>query len=124
MPSIRLAEAASAHHSATYMYRMSYGGRMGAVHGLDVPVMWDTMDAIPGMMSQAFGVDEPPQALATAMHGAWANFIKSGRPQHTSLPEWRSFDTTRRATMDLNTQSQVIDDPIRERRKLWTNTSY
>jgi para-nitrobenzyl esterase len=62
--------------------------------------------------------------LATTMHGALANFIKTGSPQHPNLPEWPAYDLTRRATMRLDIESRVVDDPNGDERRLWEAVQY
>lgn len=53
------------------------GGRVGAVHNLDLPFVFDVLDA-PGVERTA-GPDAP-QALADAMHAAWVRFARTGDP--------------------------------------------
>ena len=60
-----------------------------------------------------------PHELARVMHRAWVTFIKSGSPQHSDLPEWPAYEPTRRAAMELDIQSRVIDDPDGDERRLW-----
>jgi para-nitrobenzyl esterase len=127
IPAIRLAEAAQRHNPRTYMYRFAWGspasdGKFGAAHGFEVPFMWDTLNKAQYMIQLM--AQEPPQALATTMHGAWVNFIKTGSPQHPNLPEWPAYDTTRRATMDLDVESHIVEDPDGEERRLWDGVQY
>jgi carboxylesterase type B len=123
MPSIRLAEAAQTHNPRTYMFCFGWEGRMGAVHGLDVPFMFDTLDRDPEVL-RLLGGEAAPQSLATVMHGAWVSFVKDGTPRHAGLPEWPSYDFARRATMHLDINSRIVDDPGAEVRQLWNNTEY
>jgi carboxylesterase type B len=123
MPSVRLAEAAHGHNPRTYMFRFGWDGDLGAVHGLDVPFMFDTLERNPELL-RMLGGDRAPQSLATSMHGAWVNFVKTGAPRHAALPEWPSYDLARRATMHLDIDSRILDDPDGETRRLWANTDY
>jgi carboxylesterase type B len=128
IPAIRLAEAAQRHNPRTYMYSFAWGspaseGKFGAAHAFDVPFIWDTLNKARSALI-TFGMDEPPQTLATTMHGALANFIKTGSPQHPSLPEWPVYDLTRRATMRLDLESRVVDDPNSDERRLWEAVQY
>jgi para-nitrobenzyl esterase len=123
IPAIRLAETAQQHNPRTYMFQFAWKGSFGAVHVLGVPFMFDTLDKSRSIAT-ALGAPNPPQSLATAMHGAWANFIKTGLPQHHSLPEWPAYDTTRRATMQLDVESRIVDDPNGEERRLWDGVQY
>jgi para-nitrobenzyl esterase len=53
------------------------GGRVGAVHNLDLPFVFDVLDA-PGVERTAGPA--APQAVADAMHTAWVRFARSGDP--------------------------------------------
>jgi para-nitrobenzyl esterase len=123
LPSIRLAEAALTHNPRTYMFCFGWKGRIGAVHGLDVPFMFDTLDRDPEVL-RLLGGEDAPQSLATLMHGAWVNFVKDGTPRNTGLPEWPPYDLARRATMHLNVKSRIVEDPNGETRHLWSGTDY
>ncbi len=123
IPSIRLAETAQPHNPHTYMYRFAWKGSMGAVHGLEIGFMFDSMEKARNVAT-ALGAPNPPQALARTMHGAWVNFIKTGSPQHPNLPEWPAYDPIRRATMQFDIESRVVDDPDGEERRLWDGIQY
>jgi para-nitrobenzyl esterase len=45
-------------------------------------------------------------------------------PQHPALPVWPTYDTMRRATMWLDDESRVVDDPMGEQRELWRDVRY
>jgi para-nitrobenzyl esterase len=123
MPSIRLLEAAQKYNPHTYMFRFGWRGQLGAVHALDVPFMFDTLANDPELLLM-LGAENPPQSLATTMHGAWANFVKTGTPRHAGLPEWPPYDLARRATMHLDVDSYIVDDPDSDTRRLWNDTDY
>jgi carboxylesterase type B len=121
IPSIRLAEGAHRHNPNTYMFCFGWKGHLGAVHGLDVPFMFDTLDRDPELLLM-LGGENPPQSVATVMHGAWVNFVKTGTPGHAGLPEWPCYDLARRTVMHFDVNSRIIDDPGGELRRLWSNT--
>lgn len=123
MPSIRLAEAALRHNPRTYLFRFGWKGRIGAVHALDVPFMFDTLNRHSEVL-RMLGGDHAPQSLATVMHGAWVSFVKTGLPRHGGLPEWPAYDPVRRATMHLDVHSRIVDDPDGETRRLWSGGEY
>jgi para-nitrobenzyl esterase len=122
IPAIRLAEAQAANDAAVWMYRFSrtstaFDGAIGAGHATELPFTFNTLD-VP--MSLGLTGDDPPAALAEAMHGAWSAFIADGAPGVPVLPEWPRYDTDRRATMDFgDTTNQVLDDPAADERALW-----
>lgn len=53
----------------------AYNGRLGAAHFVDVPFSFNTIDS---EEAGQFVGEHPPQELAQAMHGEWADFIKGG----------------------------------------------
>ena len=58
------------------------------------------------------------------MHEAWVNFITTGSPQHPDLPEWPVYEPSRRATMQFDAESQVVDDPDGDERRLWHGVQF
>jgi para-nitrobenzyl esterase len=117
IPAIRLADAHANATSGTYMYEFAwpspeFGGRLGAFHGLEIPFVFDTLSKDAPLFGPLLG-DDPPQELADTMHAAWVSFATSGDPG------WPQYDLDRRATMRLNTTSQVVDDPRSWERALW-----
>jgi para-nitrobenzyl esterase len=106
-----------------YMYRFdwkspSFGGRLGAAHALELPFVWNRLDL--SMAPILLGKDLfPLQPLATAMHGAWAQFIRTGDPNGGGLPHWPRYDAERRSTLLIDRDSHVADDPGGAARVLW-----
>ena len=50
------------------------------------------------------------------MSSAWIEFAKTGKPRAEGLPEWTPYDAEHHATLVIDDESQMIDDPTRERR--------
>jgi carboxylesterase type B len=118
IPAIRLAEAHVGSGGKTYMYEFAwpspaFGGGFGACHALEIPFVFDTLDLGPAQMQGPLLGDDPPQALADAMHGAWVAFAATGDPG------WPRYDLERRATMRFDATSRVVDDPRAFERALW-----
>ena len=110
------------------MYVMAWGsppegGGCGAVHALDLPFMWKRIDAITDAIFTVAG-RAPSPAFAEAMHGAWVRFITDGTPADPALPEWPTYDTARRATMWLDDESRVVDDPMAAERRAWRGVEF
>ena len=53
------------------------------------------------------------------MQAAWAAFIRGGAPNADGLPGWPIYEAPHRATMLLDRESRVVDDPAGDRRALW-----
>ena len=88
---------------------------LGADHVVDIPFMQDDFasfrDSCPAG-DQILG-DTPPRALATAMHGAFAAFVRTGDPG------WAPYETSSRTTMRFDTVSTVLSDPAGDERRIW-----
>ncbi len=112
IPAVRLAET---HQGDSYMYEFAwdsplFGGRLGACHALEIGFVFDTLNIERG---DALYGSSPPAGLAAAMHGAWIDFARSGRPG------WAPYDVGTRATMTFGLDSALIHDPRPEQRALW-----
>jgi carboxylesterase type B len=106
------------------MFRFGLKGRLGAAHAIELPFVFDALDRTDGEVGEFLFAEEPPEELATTVHGAWSSFVKTGSPQHPSLPEWPAYDPTRRATMEFDVEPRLVDDPDAEERKLWDGVEY
>ncbi len=81
------------------------GGRYGAVHGTDVPLIFHNPELWPLTAgSRESGV------LADRMSGAFVAFAKNGRPGTPELP-WAPYNPGSKPTMLFNVQSGVQNDP-------------
>jgi para-nitrobenzyl esterase len=121
IPAIRLAEAQDAAGADVWMYRFdwrtpAFNGRLGACHALEIPFVFDNLDA-PGV--DVFTGGAAPQPLATNTHDAWVSFAKTGVPSASGLPEWPAYDASTRATMLLDAEPRVEKDPDGDLRALW-----
>jgi para-nitrobenzyl esterase len=118
IPAIRLADAHAKTTSNTYMYEFAWRspalqGLFGACHALEIPFVFDTLDAeFTPMVGPLLGT-APPQQLADTMHAAWVAFATSGDCG------WPRYDLTLRATMRFDTISEVVNDPRSAERALW-----
>ena len=102
-----------------YMYSFEWetpvqGGRLKAPHALDVPFTFDTIE-----LTNATDRSPAAHSLAATMSGAWAAFAHSGVPSHQSMPSWPTYDLQRRATMMLDAECRVENDPRGETARLW-----
>lgn len=99
------------------MYRFAWyspvnGGRIRAMHCLDIPFVFDNVDACKVVTGD--GADR--YALADRMSRAWVAFARTGNPSHAGVPAWRPFDATKRTTMIFNTECRAVDDPYQAER--------
>ena len=96
-----------------------FGGRLKAYHALDVPFVFDTIDAV--------GATRPWTAaheLARSMSSTWAAFARSGKPDNPAIPHWPSYSHSDRATLILERDPHVVGDHGREQRILWKEITH
>jgi para-nitrobenzyl esterase len=115
LPAIDLAEARRA---PTWMYRFDwatpvFGGVLGACHGVELPFVFETLEAARGFVGDDPGLGE----LAATVHRAWVRFASTGDPG------WSAYDDARRATMRFEARSAVVDDLDGDLRSCWSRVS-
>lgn len=122
MPTIRLAEARAQAPATqpTYLYEVTWPSptqpELMASHSIELPFVADRLRDFHELSPAAVDTHGPdaPQALADAMHGAWARFAAAGDPG------WAPYDLEHRTTMRFDTQSGPVEDlagPVE--RELW-----
>jgi para-nitrobenzyl esterase len=55
------------------------------------------------------------------MSEMWSTFARTGHPGAKGQPKWPAYTLQMRATMEINAQCTVVDDPHSIERKLWEN---
>jgi para-nitrobenzyl esterase len=118
-PTACLAEARCSTPGLTYLYEFRWpspamGGVLGSGHCVDVPFVFDVLDA--ERVADVLGAGAPPE-LARRMHGAWVDFVSNGSPG------WPAYELDRRPTMLFDESSGVGDDPFGQQRHIWTAAS-
>jgi para-nitrobenzyl esterase len=107
----------AAARAPVYVYRFQWyspvsGGRLRAMHCMDIPFAFDNVDNSQPIL----GTGADRQGLADRMSRAWVAFARGGDPNSASLPRWEPFTTAERATMMLNTECRLARDPYRDER--------
>jgi len=87
-------------------------GQMKSYHTLEIPFAFYNIDIAASMT----GAGNERYALAHKISAAWAAFARNGNPNHPDLPTWPAFNLKDRATMILNNECKVVNDPNREER--------
>ena len=123
MPSLHLAEAQVAAGGRAHVYELAWpapgmGGVFGACHGLDVPLVFGTLDrGQPAML-----IGNPPsveaELMSTQLRDAWISFAHSGDPG------WPEYDTRRRLTKVFDVVSAVRAYPEERSRQLWQHHGF
>lgn len=115
-------KAALARSAPVYQYYFTWRspvreGKLRSFHTVEIPFVFDNVDAAKSMT----GTGQDRYELATRMSSAWVAFARTGDPNHPGLPQWASYDNTRRATMIFNNECKLVDDPHGpEQRLLWS----
>ncbi len=89
-------------------------GKLRAYHTVDIPFAFNNVEVATSMT----GSSQTRYALADKVSAAFASFARTGDPNHDGLPHWPQFDVGTRATMVLDNDCEVVNDPYGEERKL------
>jgi para-nitrobenzyl esterase len=127
--SITMAERKIAQHGApVYAYVFAYESEVPvsptvnypqkAAHAMEMAFKFNHPDNNPdtGKRSERY-------QAARNMSRAWASFARTSNPSHPEIPAWPAYTLERRATMILNTECKVVDDPNREERLVWAEVA-
>jgi para-nitrobenzyl esterase len=106
------AERKAAQKAPVYQYYFTWhspvdDGKLRAFHTVEIPLVFDLV----GKCASMLGTGPELQPLADKVSGAWVAFARTGNPSHKGIPNWTPFDTTRRATMVINTEWKMENDP-------------
>jgi para-nitrobenzyl esterase len=136
--SITIAERKYAQHGApVYAYIFTYESqrlvpgtqhKVGAAHAMEIAYKFDLIQpaeksstADPQQTATRTMMDTGPDSVKTAqnMSQMWSTFARTGKPGAKGQPDWPAYDTSRRATMLINAECKVVDDPFGLERSLW-----
>ncbi len=95
----------------------AFGGRYGAVHGVDVPfAMYDIRSPLAGPTYRN-------RELAAQLAGAWVSLAANGNPNNKHTPDWPAYDTEKRSTLVIGDTSEAVEDPRKDFREFWAAQS-
>lgn len=111
----------------TWVYQMNWhrnapGAR--AMHTIDIPFMFDNLDASPGQIGTTEEELAAAQPLADAMSGMLIHYAATGNPNHSGLPNWPAYDLKERNTMIWNNPPQIEKDPRGDERRYAAGSPY
>ncbi|MBS1848511.1 MAG: carboxylesterase family protein [Actinobacteria bacterium] len=125
IPALRMAQAHQGHGSC-HVYEFhhtstAFGGLMGSTHALEIPFVFDNLDA-PGVEMLTGEATEATQRLAANMADTWTTFARTGTPHADGLPEWPQWRDPDRMTMILDVDPHVAEDPTGRLRPVWESS--
>lgn len=118
-------EARARQSAPTWAYQLDFGspldgGRFGAFHTLDIPLVFDNTRQ-PGSRT---GNGAEGAAVAAAMSEALLAFARHGDPNHAALPRWEGYSLQRRQTMLFDAPPRQADDPRGGERRLYQQAPF
>lgn len=105
-PSRRYARAAAAGGGPVFRYLFTHPANplFGAVHAVELPFVFGTLDAIPGFTPSA-----AQRSLSDAMNASWARLAGAGDPNGPGLTAWPPYDPARDTTLAWDTQPAAVN---------------
>lgn len=91
----------------------AYGGRYGAVHGIDVGL---SLNSVRGGLT---GSGKDALLMAERISSVWASFAATGNPNNEALPDWDAYKAPERKTMVLDVDARQEADPRGHIRQFW-----
>lgn len=83
--------------------------KYGAFHTAEVPYMLDNLKFL---NNRPF--EPADRELASTMSAYWVNFIKTGNPNGTGLPEWPKYNTTSYKIKAFNAKTETVTLPDKD----------
>ena len=100
--------------------------RLGAAHATEIWYKFNNVD-LEGPKDPSrpplIGTDSDREKTALNMSEMWTTFAKTGRPSAKGQPPWPAYTLPRRATMMIDAQCKVEDDPFGQEHLLWDSLS-
>jgi len=95
-----------------YMYLFTWetpveGGKRHSPHTVELPFVFNNVLEQP----EEVGNGPELQPLADKVSGAWAAFAHTGNPSAAGTPKWLAYTATERATMIMNNEWKLVNDP-------------
>jgi para-nitrobenzyl esterase len=119
------AEERAKQGAPTWAYQLDWrspaeGGRLRAFHTLDIPLVFDNVDA----EGSKTGNDARARTMAAQLSGALIALARRGDPNHAGIPSWSPYTLPQRQTMVFDDASGLQDDPRSGERKLYERVPF
>ena len=118
IPAVRLVEAHAGAGRPVWQYLFTwatpaFGGIAGSCHALELPFVFDKLDAPGAELLLGGVVDAELRALSAAMQDAWLAFARTG------APGWERWNAADRTVQRFDRQRELLRDPMGDERRLW-----
>lgn len=128
-PAVIESELRAVQGSPAFAYQLDWkspqdGGRWGAPHGLDIPLVFGNLGAPVDLKGTQVGSGERSRRMSARMGDAFIAFARTGDPNARGLPTWERYELPRRQTMLLDDDSRLVDDPRSAERRLFAQVPY
>ena len=135
--SLTIAERKYAQHGApVYMYCFVHESKrlipgtqhiFGAAHAAEITYKFNNVKPAPDAPPPpappmgAMGADPDPSSIQTGINMSefWSGFARTGKPVAKGQPAWPPYTTEKRATMMIDGDCKVVDDPWPLERQVW-----
>lgn len=123
MPAVRFAEAVSA-HNPVFFFRFAWTSPsfmargLGSPHTADVPFAFGILDE-PGLVDLREENQDDLRKLSGSMQAAWTRFLHHRDPADAAGPMWPRYEKSTRATLILDNEISVQNDPDSGLRQAW-----
>jgi para-nitrobenzyl esterase len=114
----------------TFAYRFDYPNPAfahlgGAFHGAEFGFFFKMIDSpMPGGVTFDYGGAPARQQVQAAAHSAFMAFLRDGDPNNGDMPKWPNYSVDERATMLLDSECRIENDPDGELRQLYERVDY
>jgi len=88
------------------------GGKRHSPHTVELPFVFNNVADQP----EEVGNGPELQPLAEKVSGAWTAFARTGNPGAAGTPKWLAYTSNERATMIINNEWKLVNDPRHEAR--------
>lgn len=119
------AELRAAQGAPAFAYQLDWrspkdGGKWGAPHTLDIPLVFGTLDA-PDSIT---GTGGDARTLSDAMMDRFIAFARTGDPNAASGPRWTAYETPARNTLVFDNEVRLESDPRGAERRLFEKVPF
>lgn len=119
------AELRAAQGAPAYAYQLDWrapaeGGKWGAFHTLDIPLMFGTLTA-PGSLT---GDGDDARRMSATLRRSLLAFARAGDPNYPGLARWEPYTLPRRQTLIFDAATRLADDPRGAERRLFAKVPF